>query len=137
MLDTDGEPLTTTGAPFIGVSWAAEHRLNPVTIDVGRAPEAADEVAIDRGSAADAGLAVGDRTTVLLVGGAREVEVVGIFTFGETNSLLGARLTAFGSEVAQEAFGATGELDTIEVAAELAVPTRRVHRTVRLAPRRR
>jgi putative ABC transport system permease protein len=117
VLDAAGEPLTTTGAPFIGVSWADDDSLNPATMDRGHPPVAADEIAIDRGSADDAQLEVGDRTSVLLLDGQREVEVVGIFTFGDTNSLLGARLTAFGEDVAQEAFGAGAEVDTVDVAA--------------------
>jgi putative ABC transport system permease protein len=118
VLDARGEPLTTTGAPFIGGSWADDDALNPATMDRGRPPSAADEIAIDRGSAEDADLEVGDRTTVLLVGGPREVEVVGIFTFGESNSLLGARLTTFSADAAPGAFAAEGEIDTVDVLAE-------------------
>jgi putative ABC transport system permease protein len=118
MLDADGEPLTTTGAPFIGTSWTENESLSPATLDRGRAPRGPDEVAIDSGSADAAGLDVGDRSTVLLVDGDREVEVVGVFTFGESNSLLGARITSFGLDAAQEALGAVGEFDTVEVDAE-------------------
>ena len=118
VIGADGEALTSSGAPFIGVSWADDEALNPATMDEGRPPTGGDEIAVDRASARDAGLEVGDRTTVLLVEGPREVEVVGIFTFGDTNSLLGARLTAFGADAAQAAFGAGAEVDSIEVAAD-------------------
>lgn len=125
LLDLDGKAVTTGGAPLLGVSWGDEEedeeRSDIVTLDAGRAPSGPTEVAIDRGTAEDYGFSVGDRTTVLLVGGQREVEIVGIFTFGETNSLLGARLTAFDLESAQEAFDAPGQLDTIEVVAERGV----------------
>jgi putative ABC transport system permease protein len=61
---------------------------------------------------------VGDRTTVLLADGSQpEVEIVGIFTFGEANNLLGARLTAFDVDVAGEVFGAGDEVDSIDVIA--------------------
>jgi putative ABC transport system permease protein len=118
MLDEDGEPTTTTGAPFLGVSWGENDDLYPVTIDEGRKPEGPDEVAIDRDTSDEYGLDVGDRTAVLLVEGQRPVQVVGVFTFGETNSLLGARLTAFDAEVAPAAFGIVGEFDTIDIGAE-------------------
>jgi putative ABC transport system permease protein len=118
MLDADGEPTTTTGAPFLGVSWGENDDLYPVTIDEGRKPEGPDEVAIDRDTSDEYGLDVGDRTAVLLVEGQRPVQVVGVFTFGETNSLLGARLTAFDAEVAPAAFGIVGEFDTIDIGAE-------------------
>ena len=118
ILDKQGEPLTTTGAPFLGVSWGSEDALYPVRLDEGRKPVGVQEVAIDRASAEDAGFAVGDRTRVLLVDGSqREVTIVGIFTFGDANNLLGARLTAFDAAVAQELFGGPGQFDSIDVRA--------------------
>lgn len=117
MLDEEGEPTETTGAPFLGVSWGEADDLYPATLDEGRKPAAPDEVAIDRDTSEEYGLDVGDRSTVLLLEGQRPVEVVGVFTFGETNSLLGARLTAFDTASAQEAFDAEGEFETIDVAA--------------------
>ena len=78
LVDLDGEPLTTTGAPFLGVSWGHEDALRPVTLDTGRAPDGLGEVAIDRGTAEDYGFTVGDHTTVLLANGTQpEVEIVG------------------------------------------------------------
>ena len=69
--------------------------------------------------AADYGFKVGDRTTVLLADGTQpEVEVVGIFTFGEANNLLGARLTAFDVDIAPEVFGTGDQVDSIDVAVE-------------------
>jgi putative ABC transport system permease protein len=118
LVDLDGEPLTTTGAPFLGVSWGHEESLRPAALDEGRAPHGLGEVAIDRGTAADYGFTVGDRTTVLLADGTQpEVEIVGIFTFGEANNLLGARLTAFDVEIAPEVFGTGEQVDSIDVAA--------------------
>ena len=117
LLDRSGKPVSTTGAPFLGVSWGRDDRLVPVTLDAGRKPVGPDEVAIDRGTAKDYGLGVGDHTTVLLVGGSRPVTVVGVFTFGRSNSLLGARLTAFDASIASEALGAPGQWDNIVVAA--------------------
>ena len=123
LVDLEGEPLTTTGAPFIGVSWGHEDRLRPATLDEGRAPDGLGEVAIDRGTAADYGFSVGDHTTVLLADGTQpEVEIVGIFTFGEANNLLGARLTAFDVDVAAEVFGTGDEVDSIDIVAADGVP---------------
>lgn len=118
LVDLDGNPLTTTGAPFLGVSWGQEDRLRPATLDAGRAPVGPAEVVIDRGTAGDFGFAVGDRTTVLLADGSHpSVEIVGIFTFGEANNLLGARVTAFDVEAAPEVFGTGGLVDSIDVVA--------------------
>src|SRR5688572_7552636 len=136
LVDLEGEPVTTTGAPFIGVSWGHEDRLRPATLDEGRAPDGLGEVAIDRGTAADYGFSVGDRTTVLLADGTQpEVEIVGIFTFGEANNLLGARLTAFDVDVAAEVFGTGAEVDSIDiVAADGVEPSELAKRVQRVLP---
>ncbi|QYG93535.1 ABC transporter permease [Iamia sp. SCSIO 61187] len=119
LVDAQGEPMTTTGAPFLGVSWGHVDALRPATLDTGRGPVGAGEIAIDRGTAQDAGFDVGDRTTVLLADGSQpEVEIVGIFTFGEANNLLGARLTAFDVDVAADLLGAGDEVDSVDVLAE-------------------
>jgi putative ABC transport system permease protein len=118
LIDREGKPLKTTGAPFIGVSWGHVPALLPVTLDQGRAPDGLHEVAIDRGSAKDAGFRVGDETTVLLADGSRpKVRIVGIFTFGEANNLLGARLTAFDIDVARRVYGTGSQVDSIDVLA--------------------
>ncbi len=108
MIGSDGEPLTTTGAPQLGVTWGDSDTFSPLETVDGRRPKGPDEVAIDKGSAEDGKLSVGDKTAVILPEGRRDVEVVGIFTFGSTNSLLGARLTAFDPTVALQTFGVDG-----------------------------
>lgn len=118
LLDRHGDPVTTTGAPLFGVNWPTDPRLNPATIDAGRAPESPGEVAIDRGTADDFDLGVGDRTQMLVLDGQEDVEVVGVFTYGETNSLLGARLTAMETGWADEVLDAGGQVDSIDVVAD-------------------
>jgi putative ABC transport system permease protein len=120
LLDKEGEPVTTTGAPFLGVSVSDEEELfGAVELDAGQFPVGPGEVAIDAATADEYGFAVGDTTRVLLVDGSQpEVTIAGIFTFGDANNLLGARLTAFDADVAQEIFGAPGQFDTIDVAVD-------------------
>jgi putative ABC transport system permease protein len=118
LLDEGGRAVTTSGAPLLGVSWGDVDEVVPATMDEGSPPRRRGEVAIDRDTAVDYDLSVGDRTEVLLVGAREPVEIVGVFTFGESNSLLGARLTAFDLETAQDVFGAPGQLDTVDVVAE-------------------
>jgi len=57
-------------------------------------------------------------TGATLQGRMRDVTIAGIFTFGNANNLLGARLTAFDAAVAQEIFGGPGQFDSIDVRAE-------------------
>ena len=117
MLTPKGDPVTTTGAPFIGVSWGKDDSLFPATLQGGRKPSGPGEVAVDLDTAKKYGLTPGTKSTVLLTEGPRPVEVVGVFKFGETNSLLGARLTAFDTASAQAAFGSVGQFDSIQVGA--------------------
>ena len=49
LVDLDGEPLTSTGAPFLGVSWGHEDQLRPATLESGRAPEGTAADGRDRG----------------------------------------------------------------------------------------
>jgi putative ABC transport system permease protein len=117
MLTPEGKPVTTTGAPFIGVSWGHDDSLFPATLIDGKKPAGPDEVAVDADTAKKYGLTPGTKSTVLLTEGPRPVEVVGVFRFGKSNSLLGARLTAFDTTSAQSAFGSVGQFDSIQVGA--------------------
>ncbi len=105
VLDRAGEVLDTGGAPGVGVSWTAEPRLSPSELTDGRAPERDGEVALDAGTADEAGYAVGDRVTLLTPGPRVDATVVGVFTFGEDGGLAGASLTAFDVATAQQLTG--------------------------------
>ncbi len=118
LLDEAGEPVTTSGAPFFGLSWPAEPSVNPATLDVGRPPERPGEVVIDRGTAQDYDFAVGDRTRMLVLDGQVDVEIVGIFTYGASNSLLGARLTGMDPAWAADVLDTGGQVDSVDVVVE-------------------
>ena len=90
----DGSPLGGQGPPTIGTNWIDDPAVNPYRVAEGRAPEAPGEVVIDRRSARDGDLGVGDHTTVLTPGPV-DVEVVGIVTFGDQDSLGPTTYTAF------------------------------------------
>ena len=58
IIDKDGEPIGDPGfgPPTFGGNWSTVDELNPFTLVAGgRAPEADDEVVIDKRSSADAG----------------------------------------------------------------------------------
>jgi putative ABC transport system permease protein len=114
----DGDVVGTGQAPALGVNWVDSEVLSPLKSREGRAPSGAGEVALDATSAEDGGIAVGDRVQVLLEGPAREMEVVGIFSFGETNSLAGATMAAFDTATAQEVLTGPGEISHVVVRAE-------------------
>jgi putative ABC transport system permease protein len=120
IVDKAGEPLgnPSLGPPTIGTNWIEDDELNVVTLVDGRAPRANYEVAIDKMSADDAGYVVGDTATVLVQGGPRQVEVVGILRFENSNSMAGATFAAFPMDTARELVGEPGKFDDVVVAAE-------------------
>lgn len=112
----DGTAITTTGAPLIGFSWVDEPSLSSFTITEGRAPESGLEFSIDRDAATDHGLAVDGVYDIITPSGRVEMTLVGISRFGEDNATLGAVLTQFPLETAQELFGRGDQFDSIVVA---------------------
>ena len=122
LLTPSGQVLDTGGAPGVGVSWTTERALSASELTDGRAPQRAGEVALDSGSAEEAGFAVGDRVTVLTPGPRVEATVVGIFTFGEDGGLAGASLTAFDVATAQQLLGVGEGFTGIQVLAADDVP---------------
>ncbi|MGI9601203.1 MAG: ABC transporter permease [Acidimicrobiales bacterium] len=116
----DGDPVGNiqSGPPTLGVSWTDVAELNPLNVVDGRAPQGPDEIAIDKKSADDGPFSVGDRATVLLQGPPREFTVVGVVRFGDTDAPLGASLTVFDLDTAQEVLAEPGKYDSIGVVAE-------------------
>ncbi len=115
VITPEGEPVTTTGAPLLGVAWGPDE-LAPINLEAGSKPVGPGEIAVDRGTADEYDLEVGDQVRVEVAAGVVDAELVGVFTFGETNSLLGARVTAFAPVAAQAAFGSEGFFQSIDVA---------------------
>src|SRR5690606_19299280 len=116
----DGDPIgdPEMGAPTFGGNWSESDALNPFTLVDGRPPEADDEVVIDKKSADDGDLAVGDTTTVLVQGPPQTVEVVGITRFGDADSPGGASFALFTTEAAQRLIAQPGMFDSIAVVAD-------------------
>jgi putative ABC transport system permease protein len=79
------------GKPFakeaVGRLAVTDGRLDPLDYTEGRAPRRAGEIALDRGLAADHGLELGRRETLLTLAGAFPVRVVGITRFGSSDAL--------------------------------------------------
>jgi putative ABC transport system permease protein len=139
IVDKDGEPMgdPEMGAPTFGANWLADDDLNPFELASGRAPEAADEVVIDRGSAKAAGYAVGDRASVVTQTGEQPVTIVGVATFGGADSPGGASFALFTLDAAQTYLTAPGKVDAIKVVAEEGVSdTQVVERIAQVAPDR-
>ncbi|HEX4906599.1 MAG TPA: FtsX-like permease family protein [Acidimicrobiales bacterium] len=113
----DGKALGNPdmGAPTFGGIWT-DGQLNPFTLAEGSAPVHEDDAVIDRKSAKDGNLAVGDRTTILTPDPI-EVTVVGIATFGTIDSAGGASFVGMTEAAAQRWFAEPGRFDSVGVVA--------------------
>ena len=115
----DGKPVTTGGAPTLGVSVSADPDLQgATTLRAGQLPSGPNEVAVDARTASKQGFKVGDQVKVLLQGGSRTFTVAGIIGFGEADNLAGATLAAFDTATAQDALNRKGNFDEIDVAGQ-------------------
>jgi len=111
----------SNGPPSLGFGWGENSSLSPLSVREGngRPPESMGEVAIDLNTAKNKNISIGN---VLSIQGGdsplREFEVVGLLSFGETDSLAGATLVVFEFSEAQELFGLEGRLSQISISAE-------------------
>ena len=80
IVGADGDPVGGSG-PSIAGNWVRDEQLNPYEMAAGRAPAAPGEVVIDKASAEEGELAIGDRTVVRTPGPV-DVTIVGLATFG-------------------------------------------------------
>jgi len=125
-VDRNGDAVRSGGAPTLGISWAQDGRRGPLRLvgPTSRPPKGPDEVAMDVGTARANGFEVGDRVRVLLTGPAREFEIVGLFGFGDRTDLGALTFAAFDEQTAQDAVGAPGQVDAVNVVREPGVSVR-------------
>jgi putative ABC transport system permease protein len=119
LLGSDGKAIgrPEMGAPTVGAPWS-ETALNPFRLVEGQGPKTDDEVVIDRKSARDGKLAVGDTTIVLVQAGPQQVRIAGIATYGTADSPGGASFTMFRPAAAQRLLAAPGKVDAISLIAD-------------------
>jgi putative ABC transport system permease protein len=121
IVGSDGDAVRNPAgaAPQFGRNWLEDDRLNPFDIEEGREPRADGEVVIDRFTADRGDLSVDDRTFVTNLGeqGNLDVQVVGIATFGDTDSPGGSTNVMLTTAAAQREFGEQGLFDAISVRA--------------------
>lgn len=118
VLDADGDPIGGSGPPTFAAGWVDDPALTGWDLASGRAPKAAGEVVIDRATATEADVVVGDSVTVL-VPGALKATVVGIATFGDDDSIGGTTFAAFTTAEAQRVLlGSEDLMSGVVVAAD-------------------
>ena len=94
VLDAEGDAIGADGPPTRAEAWIEDPALTAWEVAEGREPTGPGEVVLDRASAETAGVAPGDQVTVL-VPDPVDVEVVGIVTFGDDDSIGSTTFVAF------------------------------------------
>jgi putative ABC transport system permease protein len=120
IVGADGEALGGDGPPTFGANWIAHSDLNPYRLVEGRAPSAAGEVVIDRASANNGDLRIGSTTTVKTPA-PTDVTVVGIATFGSSDSMGPTTFVAFTDGQARELFSSGTSVSSFVMAGERGV----------------
>ncbi len=115
LLDQDGEPISTGGAPAIGASWSGPSGISGVTLKVGEVPQGIDQVAIDRATADRENFEIGDPIEIVFDTGRRSFTIVGLVGLGITDGFGGATVAAFDPATAREVLGAGDTYDAIDI----------------------
>jgi putative ABC transport system permease protein len=106
------------GPPTLGFAWDPDERLASFHLVEGVAPATNDQIVIDKHSADQAKLKVGDRVKILTGQAPKIYSLVGIAKFGNADSLAGASATLFNLPEAQRLANAKGEFSQISVIAD-------------------
>lgn len=119
LLDADGDPVGGGfGPPTIVGTWNTDEQMASYQVADGRAPEADDEVIIDRATVKEAGLAIGDQVTLATAEGNEQFVLVGTSRFGEADSAGGATFIGTTLAASQRLAGQPAKVDTIAVRAD-------------------
>lgn len=117
ILDSDGEPLKTTGGPSLGVSWSGDGGLGGTELRQGAVPSGPGEVAIDQATFDRLDVAVGDTLQVVGANGVETFTLVGTLGLKSGgDGFFGATLAAFDPVTAQTVLDSEGLYTTIDMA---------------------
>ena len=114
-ITSDGELVTTQGAPSFGVSWSGGAVNSGLELREGAFPVGPDQVAIDLATARRAGIEVGDSVEVLTDTGQRPFVISGYVSLVNADGFGGASLALFDLPTAREVFGAGDDADVIDI----------------------
>lgn len=119
IVGADGEPVgnPNAGPPTFGLNWTTVPQLNGWDLVEGAAPTEGS-VVVDRRTATDESLSIGDELQVIAARGSRTVTVAGIATFGEIDNFAGAPAVLFTTDEAQAFLAEPGQFDWITAAGD-------------------
>ena len=127
-VNEDGEPeAVAANGPRFGVNYSGVEGLNQLFVAEGRAPvrtgslsdpSTVGEFVLDTSTAEANGFTVGETYVVSAAAGNRSFTLVGLVNFGDPdeNKSVGATISAFDNETAQEFLGREGLYDSLAIA---------------------
>jgi putative ABC transport system permease protein len=118
LIGPNGKAVTHRGPPTLAFNWNPNPKLSSLHIIAGHAPEADDQVVIDRSTVDKQHWSVGTKVTVITNQPPQQFTLVGISKFGSQNSLLGATLVSFTLNASEHLFGTPGFVQQISVAVQ-------------------
>ncbi|HEY8545094.1 MAG TPA: ABC transporter permease, partial [Acidimicrobiales bacterium] len=101
IIGRDGDPIGGNGPPTIAGNWISDPDVNPYSIVEGEAPSGPGEVVIDKATAEQGDLEVGDTTTIRTPAPV-EVTITGVARFGSSDGMAGVTYAAFTLDEAQQ-----------------------------------
>jgi putative ABC transport system permease protein len=116
ILGANGKPVGTNGPPRTAGNWIPDANLNPYHLVAGRAPQADDEVVLNKGAADSGGLRVGDKVLVQTPTPVT-FTVVGLAGFGSEDGIGQETYVGMTLHAAQRYVGKPGEVSQILVKA--------------------
>lgn len=118
-LDASDKPLRNgNGAPQFLANWITNSSISPFHLRSGTAPTAANDVVIDANTARAFNLKVGQSIDYVINGGEKQTFVIsGITGYGTSDTLEGAIISLFRTDVAQKLASLPGQFDQIDVTA--------------------
>jgi putative ABC transport system permease protein len=131
----DGKLLDSNperGVP-IALGWQNTPELNPMELVSGHAPRAPDDVVVDQRSFDKGQFRVGETVSVVSQSGAHPYHLVGVVTYGGSDSAAGAQVVAFSAEAAPSIIGTPGRYTAIQVVAAPGVSQSQLVANIRAA----
>ena len=115
IIDSDGEAITTGGAPMFGASWDSTDPDNSIRLLEGDAPVGPEQMAIDKNTADHNDLEVGDQVDVVTTTGRHSFTLSGTVGLGNSDGFGGATFALWDPQTAASVLGAEDVFDAIDI----------------------
>jgi putative ABC transport system permease protein len=115
IVDTNGDAITTGGAPMFGASWDSSDPDNTIRLLDGEPPSGPDQVAIDGNTADHNDINIGDRVDVITATGPHSFTLSGTVGLGNSDGFGGATFALWDPATAADVLGAEGVYDAIDI----------------------